>query len=696
MTLPLFIAEKPNMGQQIAKNLPPPHKKGEGYIETGGGVVTWAVGHILEQAQPEDYDPKYARWVLADLPILPSAWKMQAVPGKAKQIQVIKSLLKSCSSVVNAGDPGREGQLIVDEILEFLGNKKPVQRILLNSLDPAAVQAALAALQPNSNFTNLYQAALGRQRADWMVGMNMTRAYTLLGRQAGYSTVLSVGRVQTPTLSIVVRRELEIEAFRPTDHWLLKIKLATTPGFTARLKTPATDPPTAGFDAAGRLIDRALATSIQAAARQAGHATVSAYSNTPSSEPPPLPFDLSGIQSRMSAAQSAGVQDVLDACQSLYEKGFASYPRTDCTYLPESQHGDASGVLATLAKVFPAHAVPIAAADPALKSRAWNDKKMGEHHAIIPTTVAPDIAALSPLERAVYEAVSLRYLAQFHPDCQVDKVAIDLECGGHTWSARGRVIQSPGWRTVFGAHETDDDAEPVDDDAESDDAILPALSVADRVSVSDVSSDAKQTKPPPRYTEGTLLQAMKHVDRLVTDPTEKKKLKSVEGIGRAATRANIINTLLKRGFLETKKKQLHPSGHARMLIAILPPEIVDPGLTARWENALDAIAAGQVTLAAFQQKQESWLTALITTARGQVLPPPAPGSQPVSAARPSAPRKTPAKSTGKTASAPATGKACSKCGKPMAQRTVRNGPKTGQTFLGCTGYPACSHSEWPK
>ena len=695
------------MGAKIAKSLPGPHQRGDGFISTGAGTVTWAIGHLFEQAAPEDYDPKYKSWNYGDLPIIPSQWKIQITNGKSKQAAVIKNLLKTCSEVVNAGDPGREGQLIVDEILEYFNNKKPVYRLLLNSLDAPSIKKALANLQPNSQFQNLYEAALGRQRADWTVGMNLTRAYTILGRQKGYQGVLSVGRVQTPTLAIVVRREEEIENFVPQKYFNIHCQIGSTPPFRAKYVPPkqyTSDPPTspkpAWLDEMFRVCDETQAKKIVADVAPGTPAKVTGYSNVPAVEQPPLPFKLSGVQSKMNAKSGVGVQEVLEGCQSLYEKGYASYPRTDCVYLPTTQLPEAPGVLQSIAKAMPQLAALTAQADTSLISPAWNDSKLGEHHAIIPTATSPDMSTLSPLERDIYEAICKRYLAQFLPPCEVDKATIEIEAGGHEWIARGRVIRVPGWRVVYGAEPDDDEDEKDGKEEDSEDGTLPVLKVGDVHPVASASSTEKTTTPPPRYTEGTLIKAMEHIHRLVSDPAEKKMLKMVEGIGRAATRANIIGTLIKRGFVEVKKKQLHPSPTARVLVKAVDKDLSDPGLTARWEQVLDGVAAGKITLQAFQQKQEQWVKQLVNNASSVVLPQAAPAAAGAS----SGPSKSYSKSTsgagakksGGGKSAGATGKACPKCGKAMAERTVKNGPKAGTKFLGCTGFPACNHSEWPK
>jgi DNA topoisomerase-3 len=752
MQKPLYIAEKPNMGAAIAAQLPGPHKRGDGFIETGGGLVTWAVGHLLEQLPPEGYDPKYKRWDFADLPIVPTVWKLETISGKQKQVGVIKSLLRQCDGVVNAGDPGREGQLIVDEILVHLNNKKPVFRLLLPSLDAPTVQKALANLQPNAIFQPLYEAALGRQRADWVVGMNLTRAYTLLGRKHGYDSVLSVGRVQTPTLAIVVKREIEIENFVPQTYFSLRMSAGDQPNNIAPFWTRWLPPgakgvaelaanqaasPTGnedaedeeeeivahpGLDAAGRLVDPALAQQVFDAVSPGTPATVTADVRKPAVEKPPLPFKLSGVQSKMNTAHGAGVQDTLAGCQSLYDKGIASYPRTDCQYLPPAQLPEAPGVLAAIAAAFPALAPLVAKADVNLVSPAWNEAKLGEHHAIIPTASPGNVATLSPLEQHIYEAICRRYLAQFLPNCEVDKAAIELEAGGHRWVAKGRTVRIPGWREAYQGEEIDDDgakaakADKVGADLDAN-AALPKLTVGQVLAVADRAKDEKKTTPPPRYNEGSLLLAMEFVHRLVDDPAEKKMLKSVEGIGRAATRANIIGTLLKRGYLGLVKKQLHPSPSARTIVAAVDPALTDPGLTARWEQGLDGVATGRISLEMFQQRQETWIRQLVAAVAASTLPPPpagmaaAPrpaysggGSSSGSAGKSTGARKTASRTSSKSASAPAAagkplagdGQACPQCGKPMRSKTVQGGAHKGKQFLGCTGYPACKHSVWPK
>lgn len=717
----LFIAEKPSMARSIAKNLPGPHSNKDGYIETGGGYVAWCFGHMLGQAPPDAYDPKYEKFPgnFADLPIVPSEWKLKVTEGKEKQVRVVKDLLKKCSEVVNAGDPGREGQLIVDELLEFLSNRKPVRRILLNALDDTTVQRELANLFDNAQFAPLYQAGLGRQRADWIIGMNMSRAYTILGSAAGYRGVLSVGRVQSPTLAIVVRRDKEIEAFVPKDYWTIKALFeAAVPGQPAATFWTSWLPPGAStatpdaededaddaalipasnrpswLDEKNRIVDKAKAHEIVAKV-QGKTGAVTEAERKRVQEPPPLPYDLSALQILANARWGTSVQETLDACQFLYEKGYTTYPRTDCRYLPESQHAEAQPVLDAIAKALPERAAQVASAQPAIKSRAWDDKKMGEHHAVIPTRQAPDLASLNPTAAKIYQVVAAQFLAQFYPAAEVDKAKLVIEVEQELFIARGRTIVSPGWRSIFdGEEKAEDESVKAEDPADSkSDALLPALNQGDAAACLKAQADAKKTSPPGRYTQGTLLDAMKKVHTLVDDPVIKKKLRSVEGIGRSATRASIVDTLLRRGFLETKGKQLFSSAVGRALVDALPAKLIDPALTAMWETALDAVATGRAPLTAFMIKQSDWIGKLVEaakTAKIENLPPSAP-YQP----RQGAGKSSGGKAAAKSAAKPKGAKTCSKCKKGhMVERTAKAGPNAGKTFLGCTNYPECKNAE---
>lgn len=772
----LYIAEKPKMGAAIAAALPGPHVRAAGCIQTGAGTVSWCIGHLLEQVPPDEYDQKYKAFPgsFEDLPILPQQWRLQVSEGKTEQMRTLKRLLSTATQIVNAGDPGREGQLIVDEVLEFLGNRKPVLRLLLPALDPATIRTALSKMQDNAVFEPLYHAALCRQRADYQVGMSMTRGYTILARRQGYTGVLSVGRVQTPALAIVVARDLSIEAHVPSPYWSLHVlhqapdssagqqqfwsqwlppgisasahfkgldadaadlaeaageagedeaeAEAGAHGATTAAGAPSTTaqpapPRPAWIDAAGRAVARQPVDAIAAQIRAAASAKVLSASRKRYQEKPPLPYELTGLQAKINATTGASIDDVLRACQSLYDAGHASYPRTDCQYLPTALLADAQAIVSAIVRSCPDLKAADTGVDLSLKSRAWDDARIGEHYGLVPTANPPDWQALSDLEKAVYDAIARRFLAQFYPPCEQDKAQVEMECAGHVLAARGRTIVSLGWRTLYVTKATATPGQNKDQDQDGEAGMLPPLQVGQDVPVLDCRIDAHTTRPPPRFTQGTLALTMKHVDRLVTDPAERAKLKAVEGIGRSATRAEIVKTLIRRSLLLEQGKALVSSPAARILVRSVPAQLREPGLTARWETALDQVAKGAVSPDKFMQAQENWLRSLVAAAAAQTLPPlPPPPAAPARRSRkPSTAGASPARksSPARRKSAPATatpsagpgaapgatleGSACPQCGKgTLRTRTVRAGQHAGKTFFGCSRFPDCKHSVWPK
>ena len=618
----LFIAEKPSLGKAIAAQLPGPRKPCRTHIECGGSVtVTWAFGHLYEQAEPDHYLPDTVpkngkgkkRWRLEDLPIIPQEWQKTPKAEAKEQLAAIRALLKSAAEVVNAGDPDREGQLLIDEILEAMHWRGPTKRIWLAALDPASVQKALADLKDNSLYRPLRDAAEARARADWLTGMNMTRAYTLKSNGQG---VVSVGRVQTPTLALVVRRDAEIDGFTPVTFYVPVITFRHSNGtYKATWKpqagTDGLDGPCGPQCAEGRLINLPAAQAIIAATdHKAG--TVKSFDTEDASEPPPLPFTLSRLQAVASAKHGLSAKATLDAAQSLYETHkLATYPRTDCPYLPESQMPDARLVLAAVARVNPGAAGIVQGADLSLKSAAWNDKKIAAHHGIIPTSHDQvSVDALSETERQVYDLIVRAYVCQFYPPHRYTKTVTVTECGGHEWEAKGRTQLAAGWRTVLAGQERREDADVQP---------LPLMKVGDPVEWVDGRVDHRQTKPPGRFTDGTLIAAMSSVHKLVTDPKIRARLKETSGLGTEATRASIIEVLVKRGFVERKGKAILSTESGRILIAALPPALTDPGVTGLWEDLLSEIAAGRRTLAEFETQQRAFVTKRVEAAKAAAM-----------------------------------------------------------------------------
>lgn len=644
----LFIAEKPSMAAELAKCLPGPLRRKDGYIETGGGVVTWGYGHILRQAEPDEYDVKYKKWRAEDLPIIPEQWKLLVADSCKKQFKVINELIEQATEIVHAGDPDREGQLLIDEVLEYVNNQKPVKRILLNALDEKSIKKALITQRDNHEFYNLKQSALGRARADWLVGMNLSRAWTLSARKAGHDGVFPVGRVKTPTLALVVRREREIKDFKPIDYFLIKADFEHENGvFTASWKAKDEQP---GRDSEGRLVDAAIAQAlIEKIQGTKEPARIVSCATTAKKEAQRLPFSLSALQVLAGKRYGYDPQTVLTGAQALYEKKLTTYPRSDCDFLPESQRTDAPVILNNLRASNHADLAAWAGkADPTIKSRAWNDKKITAHHAIIPTEVPCKLAALKDVEQNLYFLIAQAYIAQFYPIHVYKQTRAEIEHAGEDFTATGRVIVELGWKGLYSA----EPKEAEDDDSKT----LPAMKKGDKADIIRAVADKKATKPPVRFTASTLLQAMKEIHKYVKNPELKKQLKDVSGIGTEATRATIIKELTMRGFLKETKKHLYPTDAAYLLIDALPDELTYPDYTAIWEMTFNQMVDGSVQLASFIGQQTQFITALCVKANKIMI-----------------------KNTASNA------KLCPRCRQGVLK--LRNG-KNG-AFWGCSRYPDC-------
>jgi len=607
----LFIAEKPSLGRAIADVLPQPHRRGEGFIACGDDqVVTWCVGHLLEQAQPDSYDSRYARWSLADLPIIPQKWQLQPRPSVAKQLKVIEKLLKQASEVVHAGDPDREGQLLVDEVLDYLQlpaeKRSRVQRCLINDLNPQAVQRAVSRLRENREFIPLCVSALARARADWLYGINMTRAWTLLGRNAGYDGVLSVGRVQTPVLGLVVRRDEEIENFVPKDYFEVKAHIVTPDQQRFIASWVPSDACEPWQDEEGRLLHRALADHV--VARIAGQpALVTSYNDKREGEGAPLPFSLSSLQIEAAKRYGLSAQTVLDTCQKLYETHkLITYPRSDCRYLPEEHFAGRHAVL----KAIQTHAGAMTPPDDFSadrRNRCWDDKKVDAHHAIIPTARGSAVR-LTENEQNVYTLIARQYLMQFCPDAIFRKCVIELDIAGGKFVAKARFLAEAGWRALLGSKERDE---------ENDGTPLPVVAKDDELLCERGEVLAKQTQPPRPFTDATLLSAMTGIARFVQDKELKKVLRATDGLGTEATRAGIIELLFRRSFLVKNGRYINATPAGRALIHSLPELAARPDMTAQWESTLTRISEKACRYEEFMQPLVGTLTELIHQARQQ-------------------------------------------------------------------------------
>ena len=616
----LIIAEKPSLGRAIADVLPKPHKKHEGYIETAqGDYVTWCVGHLLEQAEPDQYDPAFKQWKLEHLPIVPQQWQLKPRKGVSKQLSVIRKLLKTADTIVHAGDPDREGQLLVDEVLDYLKlsatRKKQVRRLLVNDLNGSAVKKALQRLQENSHFIPLSVSALARSRADWLYGINLTRAYTVLGRKSGYNGLLSIGRVQTPVLGLVVQRDEERENFVAKPFYEVFALLNSRDNVQFRAKWQPSEACQRWLDEDGRVLDRRLAENV--AGRIKGKAgEISKAVNKQGKESPPLPYSLSSLQIDAAKQLKMNAKETLDVCQKLYEKKLVTYPRSDCRYLPVEHWQESPEVLAAIRSNDESLSKAVDQALPERKSKAWNDKKVGAHHAIIPTSRRTDLFKLDARQRQLYSLIARQYVAQFYDDHRFTSRRLEVLIESGLFVAKSRQTVQEGWKALFvrPGKEQGSDNSANGDEREASNAFLPDLSNGDSVQCIDAEIKDKMTQPPKAFTDATLLSAMTGIARFVKDPEVRKILKETDGLGTEATRAGIIELLFNRQFLTRQGKEIHATTTGKALIRALPDAVGQPDMTAQWESALNDIVERKGTYAGFMGNLDNKLRGLLTQA----------------------------------------------------------------------------------
>jgi DNA topoisomerase III len=702
----LYLCEKPSQAKDIARVLGA-NQRHNGYFKGNDVIVTWCIGHLLEMAAPDDYDPDLKSWRLETLPIIPKEWILKVRKDAKKQYKIIVSLFKQADEIVVSTDADREGETIAREVMDRGGWKGPITRLWLSALDDKSIRHALDNRLPGEQTEALYQAASARSKADWLVGMTLSRLYTLSARQSGHEAVMSVGRVQTPTLKLVVDRDRIIENFKRVAYFDVMAdfqKMDQVEVFAGKWKVPD-----AIADEEGRCLNQSSAQAV--ATRCHGKdATVIAITTKRIKEAPPLLYALSTLQQEASKRFGMGAQAVLDCAQALYETHkVTSYPRTDCQYLPESQQGDAESIIKTLQNIDEYQAIA-GQADASYRSKVWNDKKITAHHAIIPTG-GKLTTQLTESEKKLYDLICRRYLAQFYPAYEVDQTHIEMIVGEDGFLATGKRMVVSGWKVV--------EQNPAERSSAKE---LPNIDKGDTLKVVNTKVEHKQTQPPARHTEGTLIQAMKNIGKWVENPALKKRLKETSGIGTEATRASIIEVLLKRKFITKQgKKHLVSTVQARALIDALPEPVKDPATTAVWEQALDDIAQGKGNAMQFVQDQAAMVIRLTERVK-QGVPSAFKvletntekfscsecdhflvrrkgkngffwGCQNYPECKVTLPddKGRPGKAKAK---AEPTDKPCPECeGGMMLMRTVKKGKKRGKTFLGCNRYPACSHTE---
>lgn len=692
----VWIAEKPSLAGVIAQGLGGGPKK-DGCYDCGDDIVTWCFGHLFEDVKPEAYGEQYRQWRRDTLPIVPEKWLLvlRNDKGVKEQIEVVKSFLNRAECVINAGDPDREGQLLVDEVIEECGYTGKILRLWLTALNDKAVAHALAHLEDNARYAPLHDSALARKRADWLVGINATRAMTLKARDAGYVGVMGQGRVQTPTLALVVNRDRARADHRSQVFYVLRGTF--THGDARFQATFAPDETMSGLDDKGRIADQSVAKGIADSASGKSGVVVACEKELKVRQPP-LPHCLSTLQVMANAKYGMSAQEVLDTAQALYEKKLTTYPRTDCQYMASAELADAERIVSML-KQFSGLEDVAGGCDLTLKSAAWDDSRLGAHTALAPTGDMP--SGLSEKEAWIYGLIATTYCLQFYPPYQYNSQKITIDCQG-TWVARGQTVVDAGWT----ARQTDD--EEKDEDSGQ---VLPELVKDAQVMCSGVEQQVKKTSPPPKYTEGSLIKDMASVHRFITaDPAAKAKLKETEGIGTEATRADTIEKLKRNKYIRADGKALVSTELGQRLIDMSPPELKDPVTTAQWETRMTLIEAGKASLEDFLNEQIAALPGLLAELldTGKPFPPAYPCPE---CGRPL--RRIPKKEKdeyfwgcagykngcqytapddngkpGKKIPQVVSPHKCPRCGKGMIRKESKK--KKGSFFWSCSGYPACT------
>lgn len=678
----LIIAEKPSLGRSVANEIGIiKEHKDKGYIECKDGFyITWVFGHIIEMVKPEAYNPDYKYFRMSNLPIIPTNWKYQAKTSSVAQYNNIKKLMYSATLIINCGDPDREGQLLIDELLIHLGNTKPVKRLLILDPKPAGIRKSLDNMEDNNKYHSWYQAGLLRTQADWLIGYNFTPAFTILGKnQHDIDGVISIGRVQTPTLKLIYDRDKAIKNYKPLNYYNLyaRFKTNTNQEFSSKLDYTGLN---LSLDGEGRLLDQnPIAKIANTIASQQG--IISNYEVKDCETAQPLPFKLSDLQARVNAKLGLSADDVLKIAQTLYEKQLATYPRTACAYLPESLHADAKNVLEALANIYPNE---VSKANATIKSRAFNDKQLGgeSHFAIIPTGETAALTTLKPLELEVYKILALQYIAQFYPTLKYLETTGTVTCMNYNFNFKGKVIKDIGWKQLFSTATDSDDEESANDE---DTQTLPPLSLNQSVTHSgDEIKKSTTTKPKP-YTEGTLIKAMANIhnelDNIVktyyTNETEaqsmiekyKKVLKDTAGLGTEATRASTIDKLKEREYVTLVKKNLTITEKGISVMELLTSGtnlsdysvLTSPLTTATYEQQLDDVLNHKLPPEKFIQDVHSMINNKVEQLK--VL-------------APTIPEKT----------VLATGNKCPQCQSDMVMKSGKFGE-----FEACSNYPTCKY-----
>ena len=578
----LVLAEKPSVAMSLSKVIGA-NQRGDGYMEGGGYLVSWCVGHLVELSQPEAYDEKYAKWRYDDLPILPEHWQYQVSASTKKQFGILKKLMqrKDVESLICATDAGREGELIFRLVYHQCGCKKPVERLWISSMEDSAIREGFQKLRPGTEYDALYEAALCRERADWIVGINATRLFSCL-----YGQTLNVGRVMTPTLAMVVMRDAAIRAFKPEPFYSAELRFRDFQAGSERMK------------------EKAEAEKLVAECCQAGSAIITKVEQKEKSEKPPALFDLTSLQREANRQLGFTAQQTLDYTQALYEKKLVTYPRTDSRYLTDDMAPLVPELVSVIQQSFQIQAdVPA----PVNAAQVINSKKVTDHHAIIPTKTAAsyDISSLPSGEQAILTMLAVRLICAVGTPCLYAETVVEAECAGQKFRTKGKTATDIGWRRYAG--KPSEEAEKNAGAGE-----LPELSEGMTLELARVDLKEGKTSPPKRFTEDLLLSAMESASSDEFPAGVERK-----GIGTPATRAAIIEKLVQKGFIERrgdkKTKYLCSTDKGNALVTVVPEQIQSPSMTADWEEKLLKIEHGEYDGDAFMGEISSMVSGLVKT-----------------------------------------------------------------------------------
>jgi DNA topoisomerase-3 len=604
----LVIAEKPSVGRDLSRVLPGPFAKHEGYLEGPDHVLTWAVGHLVQLAEPDEYDPRYKKWRMADLPIVPDRFKLVVRDERSKkQMSVVTQELKrdDVADVINACDAGREGELIFAYLYEKAKSSKPVRRLWLSSMTKSAMTQAFENLRPADDFASLEAAARSRSEADWIVGMNSTRAATIRLRSS-FDGAVSLGRVQTPTLAIIARREEEIRAFVPEPYWLVDATFAATGERVYAGRYHAGAQP--------RLKTAEEATAVVDAVR-GREGTITKLEKTTRKERAPLLYDLTSLQRDANTRFGFSARRTLAAAQRCYEEHkVLTYPRTSSRYLTSDMVAEIKPTVGHVGanREYAAAAQYVQSLDLLPLVRVVDDAKVGDHHAIIPTNSPQSLDKLSDDDRRIYDLVTKRFLAVFHPEAVFENTRIETTVAEHIFRTRGRILVVPGWRGVYGEQaEAGGDARTDDEDDEGGPQQLPRLERDEVVDTRSVEALEKETKPPRRFSDASLLAAMETAGRELDDEELREAMKD-SGIGTPATRAAIIERLIDVGYVERDGRALVATEKGLSVIRLLGEHaLTSPGLTGEWERRLSLIERGEDSRPKFMGDIEKFAEATV-------------------------------------------------------------------------------------